>query len=66
MNHFVTRAAPSRSDAALVNRQGAIVRRARHCAAVRGRPPNFVQVNFSTLGNVQGAVDVLNGLQRAR
>jgi hypothetical protein len=60
MNHFITRAAPSRSDAALVNDRAAIVDRARRCAQVRGRPPNFVQVDFATLGDVNGAVDELN------
>jgi hypothetical protein len=66
MNHFITRAAPSRSDAAIVNGRRVIVQRARRCAAVRGRKPNFVQVDFSTLGNVPGAVDVLNGIRQAR
>ena len=62
MNHFITRAAPSRSDAALVNGRAAIVDRARRCAKVRGRPPNFVQVDFATLGDVNGAVDELNDI----
>jgi hypothetical protein len=63
MNHFITRAAPSRSDAAAVNQVDAIVKRARRCKDVRGQIPNFVQVNFSTLGDVPRAIDVLNGLE---
>jgi hypothetical protein len=64
MNHFITRAAPSRSDAAVVNAQDAIVTRARRCARVRGRSPNFVQVDFATLGDVHGAIDQLNGISK--
>jgi hypothetical protein len=60
MNNFITRAAPSRNDAAAVNASAAIVRRARQCAAKRGRMPNFINVDFSTLGDVPGAVDTLN------
>ena len=63
MNHFITRAAPSRSDAAVVNARAPIVTRARRCEKVRGRSPNFVQVDFATLGDVHGAVDQLNGIR---
>ena len=62
MNHFITRAAPSRSDAAVVNARAAIVARARRCERSRGRLPNFVQVDFATLGDVNGAIDKLNGI----
>ena len=60
MNHFITRSAPSRNDAAAVNASAAIVRRARSCAATRGHLPTFVNVDFSTLGDLTGAVDTLN------
>jgi len=60
MNNFITRSAPSRNDAAVVNGSASIVRRARQCAAKRGRMPNFINVDFSTLGDVPGAVDTLN------
>ncbi|MDQ1433109.1 MAG: hypothetical protein QOF40_3711 [Actinomycetota bacterium] len=63
MNHFITRAAPSRNDAAVVNARDAIVSRARRCARLRDRSPNFVQVDFSTLGDVHGAIDELNRIR---
>jgi hypothetical protein len=65
MNHFITRAAPSRNDAAAVNASAAIISRARRCAAVRGHMPNFINVDFSTLGDVPGAVDTLNRVPRS-
>ncbi|GIU88365.1 MAG: hypothetical protein KatS3mg009_2880 [Acidimicrobiia bacterium] len=63
MNHWLTRAAPDRKAAALVNTREAVVERARRCAAERGRLPNLVAVDFFTIGDVRGAVDVLNGLR---
>jgi hypothetical protein len=60
MNNFITRAAPSRNDAAAVNGRAALVDRARRCAAQRHHVVNFVQVDFSTLGDVNGAVNRLN------
>jgi hypothetical protein len=65
LNHFITRAAPSRFDAAIVNTRPAILRRARRCAAARHHLPNFVSVNFSTLGDLTGAVDALNRVNRS-
>lgn len=65
MNHFITRAAPSRNDAAVVNASAAIVSRARRCAAARGHLPTFVQVDFSNLGDLTGAVDTLNQVPRS-
>ncbi len=64
MNHFITRAAPSRNDAAVINTRSAIVNRARQCAAKRGHLPNFINVDFSTLGDLTGAVDTLNRVSR--
>jgi hypothetical protein len=63
MSHFITRAAPSRTDAAVVNTRASIVDRARRCAERRGRLPNFISVDFATLGDVNGAVDTLNGVR---
>ena len=37
-----------------------IVTRARQCGAQRGHAPNFVNVDFSNLGDVTGAIDTLN------
>ncbi len=64
LNHFITRAAPSRNDAAVVNARSIIVNRARQCAARRGRLPTFINVDFSTLGDLTGAVDTLNRVPR--
>jgi hypothetical protein len=64
LNNFITRAAPSRNDAAVVNARSAIVNRARRCAAQRGHAPNFINVDFSTLGDLTGAVDTLNRIPR--
>lgn len=60
LNHFITRQAPSRNDAAAVNAHARLVTRARRCGAQRGHEPNFVNVDFSNLGDVAGAVDTLN------
>jgi hypothetical protein len=60
LNHFITRDAPSRNDAAVVNASAVVVSRARQCATKRGRLPNFVNVDFSTLGDLTRAVDTLN------
>lgn len=60
LNNFITRAAPSRNDAAVVNGSTALVDRARRCAAQRNHVVNFVNVDFSTLGDLNGAVDRLN------
>lgn len=64
MNHWVLRGfgIPLKRDAATVNTRTAIVARARACAAVRGRMVNMIAVDFSGIGDVVGAGDVLNGL----
>jgi hypothetical protein len=62
MNHWVSRVAPDRQTAAVVNAQDAVVGRARRCASERGRLPNFVAVDFYGIGDVLAAVDELNGL----
>lgn len=58
----VSRVAPDRQTAAVVNARGVIVERARRCAAERGRLPNVVAVDFYGIGDVFEAVDELNGL----
>lgn len=62
MNHWVQRVAPDRADAAEVNRRDVIVDRARRCEVERGQLPDFIAVNFSAIGDLQEAVDVLNGV----
>ncbi|MFR9676522.1 hypothetical protein [Streptomyces sp. TR02-1] len=65
MNHFVTDGGGSRIEAARVNARDFVLRRARRCRAERGRPVNFVAVDFASLGNAKAAVDALNAA-RAR
>ena len=62
MNHWVSRVAPDRKTAAIVNAHDVIVERARRCASERGRLPTFVAVDFYGIGDVFEAVDELNGL----
>ena len=62
MNHWVSRVAPDRQTAVVVNAHDAVVGRARRCASERGRLPNFVAVDFYGIGDVLAAVDELNGL----
>jgi hypothetical protein len=60
MNHWLSRAAPDRQAAAVVNAQDAVVERARRCERERGQLPNFVAVDFYGIGDVVAAVDTLN------
>jgi hypothetical protein len=63
MNHWVSRTAPDRADAQTINAREAIVGRARACETARGQLPDFVAVNFFSLGDLLGAVDELNGVE---
>lgn len=62
MNHWLSRAAPDRQAASLVNAHDAVVDRARRCERERGQLPNFVAVDFYGIGEVVEAVDTLNGV----
>lgn len=63
MNHWVQRVAPDRADSARINTAEFLVDRARRCAEERGHLANFLAVNFHDLGDVTGAVDILNGFE---
>ncbi len=63
MNHWITRATGSREDAGIVNERKFIVDRARRCERERGLRVNIVAVDFTTIGDVFGAVDELNGFK---
>jgi hypothetical protein len=65
LNHWVRRSAPDRADALQMNARAEIVSRARACAAVRGQLPDFIAVDFFSLGDLMGAVDELNGVDRS-
>lgn len=62
MNHWLQGVAPDRKNAVLANTEEVIVGRARECEAERGQLPNFVAVDFSSIGDVMAAVDALNGV----
>ena len=63
-NWISTDPVPLPSNAAAVNAYEPLLARLRACARIRGRMPNLVAVNFERRGDVQGAVDTLNGLGR--
>ena len=60
LNHFITDSGGSRIDARAVNDKDFVLERARRGATARGRPVNFVAVDFANLGSVRSAVDALN------
>ena len=63
MNHWITRATGSRADAGVVNERKFIVDRAHRCEKLRNHRVNIVAVDFTTIGDVFGAVDELNGFK---
>jgi hypothetical protein len=64
MNHWVSLIAPDRRSATTVNAFDFVVDRARRCKAARGQLANFVAVDFYGIGDVFGAVEALNDLDR--
>lgn len=60
MNHFITHGGGSRIDAGEVNAEDFVLKRAHRCESERGRPVNFVAVDFANLGTARAAVDALN------
>jgi hypothetical protein len=60
LNHFITNNGGSRLDAGKVNARRYVLDRAHACEHDRGRPVNFIAVDYTTIGDVQGAVDELN------
>jgi hypothetical protein len=64
VNHWITRATGSREDAGIVNDEKFILERARRCERKRGHRVNIVAVDFTTIGGLFEAVDVLNGVER--
>ncbi|MDA1256273.1 MAG: hypothetical protein O3C10_00280 [Chloroflexi bacterium] len=63
MNHWVVKASPDRVDAVRANDFDFLLARARRCESERGQLPNFIPVNFSTLGDLFEVVDELNGVR---
>ncbi|MEU4995929.1 hypothetical protein [Streptomyces sp. NPDC021622] len=60
LNHFITIDGGSRLDAGTVNTRAAVLDRVHACERERGRPVNFVAVDYLTIGDARGAVDALN------
>lgn len=60
LNHFITIDGGSRLDAGQVNRRDDVLDRVHACERQRGRPVNFVAVDYTTIGDTEGAVDALN------
>ncbi|WP_254404907.1 PI-PLC domain-containing protein [Streptomyces sp. AC627_RSS907] len=60
MNHFVTAGGGVRLDAGVVNSRRRVLERAHACERQRGRPVNFVAVDYATIGDALGAVQALN------
>ncbi|MBK3573326.1 hypothetical protein JHN63_05720 [Streptomyces sp. MBT65] len=60
LNHFVTIDGGSRLDAGEVNARRFVLDRVHRCERERGRPVNFVAVDYTTIGDAGGAVDALN------
>ncbi len=64
LNHWITRASPSRVDAAVLNDYDYLLSRAQKCAEERGQIPNLVGINFYLNGDVFEVVDELNGVRQ--
>ncbi|MEE4495654.1 hypothetical protein [Streptomyces sp. BE230] len=66
LNHFITVAGGSRLDAGKVNARDWVLDRAHRCERERGSPVNFVAVDYTTIGDVRGAVAALNDERAAK
>ena len=62
LNHWVARRAPSRVDAAQVNAYDFLMTRVQTCMEERGHLPNFIAVDFYSIGDLFAVVDALNGV----
>jgi hypothetical protein len=66
LNHYVTGVAPSRRDAAALNRASDILATARRCEQQRRMRPTYIAVDFVTTGDPLRAVNALNGVASVR
>jgi len=60
MNHFLTAPLADEALARMVNPDPFLTERVRRCTAERGRPPNFLTVDFYDVGALLPAVEALN------
>ena len=65
LNHFLTNPLPSLDYAEVVNRNPVLHDRVHACEQESGRLPNFVTVDFYSVGDLFGVVDELNGVTTA-
>ncbi|AEH08218.1 putative integral membrane protein [Candidatus Protofrankia datiscae] len=63
INHWITRTASSRADAAVINRRESLLRQVEACQRAQGRLPTFIAVDFATIGDLVPTVAELNHLQ---
>jgi len=64
LNHWISKRAPDRVDAARINSRSFLLSRANLCAEARGQMPNFIAVDFYSVGDLFRVVDELNGVRR--
>jgi hypothetical protein len=62
LNHWLFGFNSQITDAQLVNTREVLLARAEQCREERGQIPNFVAVNFVTIGDLFEVVDALNGV----
>jgi len=62
LNHFITDPIASEEDATQVNQEDFLWERAKDCQEESGQIPNFVTVDFYSVGGAQNVVNRLNGL----
>lgn len=65
VNHWIGNPLPSVEESARVNIEAVLLERARTCAEERGRPVNFLGVDFYDQGDLFAVVDTLNGVSAA-
>jgi len=58
--HFITIDGGSRLDAGHINPRDDVLNRVHKCERARGRPVNFIAVDYTTSGDARGAVNELN------
>lgn len=63
LNHWLANFDSLVTDARLVNDREVLLARAEQCQTDRGQIPNFVAVNFVSIGHVHDVVDALNGVE---
>lgn len=66
VNHWIGNPLPSEAESAAVNARAVLLDRARSCAEARGRPVNFLGVDFYNVGDLFDVVDTLNGVSARR